>query len=499
MEPNEALKKPWTVCVGSDRLSTMLRAEYWERFRTVQAVMNFQYIRCHGLLGDELGVVRRDRWEGRERIFYNFSYLDQIFDTMLAHGVKPFVEWGFMPTALASGDDTVFWWKGNITPPKEWGAWADLVGALTTHWVERYGLDAVRTWLFEVWNEPNLTNFWKDADQEAYFTLYETTVRAIRDVDSDLRVGGPAICGGSDHWIESFLSFVQTRQVPLDFFTRHLYMAHAPSLVSPDFFYQSLAPVHSPLEELQEVRRRIDAAGFSHLPLHITEFNTSYHPQCPVHDTPLNAAYLAQLLSEVGGLVASLSYWTFSDLFEEADVPRALFHGGFGLLAREGIPKPTFHLFEFFQHLGRLVQSRSEHSLVTHTDSGVALMAWNPVLVAGAENPRVVTLTVPWPHGMALLRRRRVHDTAANPWGVWSRMGRPRFPDRQTVEFLKLASVPGIEILVQEPIGGVLTVELLLEKNEVTLVEVVPFQDESSTYWGLDDKRIDGYGTGAEA
>jgi len=493
MKTNYALRKPWTRCVGSDRLSTMLRTEYWERFRTVQAVMNFRYIRCHGLLGDELGVVRVDHWQGKERVFYNFSYLDQIFDTMLAHRVKPFVEWGFMPADLASGTDTVFWWKGNITPPREWQAWADLVQALTRHWMERYGIDEVRSWMFEVWNEPNLTNFWKDADQEAYFTLYETTVQAIKEVDDELKVGGPAICGGSDHWIESFLGFVQTRSLPLDFFSRHLYTAHSPTLVTPELYYQSLADPVSPLEELREVRRRIDAAGFANRPLHITEFNTSYHPQCPVHDTPLNAAYLARLLSEAGDIVETLSYWTFCDLFEEADVPRAFFHGGFGLLARDGIPKPTFHLFEFFQRLGTVVHSRTDHSLVTWTEGGAALVAWNPVLNDSPDPQLSVEVSLPWTRGRALVRRRRVHDGAANPWGLWNQLGRPRFPDRATVDFLRLASVPQVDVWLLAPVEGCLPLTLVLEKNEITLLEIAPFRDESPTYWGLDDGLIDGY------
>lgn len=473
----------------------MLRTEYWERFRTVQAVMNFSYIRCHGLLGDELGVLRIDEVDGKKRVFFNFAYLDQIFDTMLAHRVRPFIEWGFMPQALASGPETVFWWKGNITPPSDWGLWADLVSTLTRHWIERYGLDEVRQWLFEVWNEPNLTQFWKGADQAAYFRLYETTVKAVKAVDPGLRVGGPAICGGSDHWIEEFLSFVRLNQLPLDFFSRHLYTGQPPKQRTPELFYQSLSPPETPGQELREVRKRIDAAGFPDLDLHITEFNTSYHPLCPVHDTPLNAAHLARLLSEAGDTVESLSYWTFADLFEEADVPRAFFHGGFGLLAREGIPKPTFHLFAFFQRLGDRLVERTERYLVTARDDGLAIAAWNPVQTASSFPPERLSISVPWAGGAASVRRSRVHEAVGNPWATWVSLGRPRFPSRSTVEFLRAAAQPAVETAVIEPRAGRLELSFTLERNEVTLLEIAPFVDESSTYWGLDDGLIDGYST----
>jgi xylan 1,4-beta-xylosidase len=487
-------KKPWTRCIGSERMVTMLRKEYWERFDEVQAVMGYEFIRCHGLLCDDLGLVRIDDWEGHKRVFYNFSYVDQVFDTMREHAVRPFVELGFMPSALASGDKSVFWWKGNITPPSDWALWSELIGALFAHWVERYGVEEVRLWPVEVWNEPNQEHFWQDASKENYFRLYEASVKAIKAVDERIRVGGPAICGGSDHWIEDFLSFVRERELPLDFFSRHLYAGLPPTLRSPELFYQNLVDPSVPVSELRSVRERIDKAGFPGLELHITEFNTSYNPLCPVHDTPLNAAYLARILSESGDLVKTLSYWTFCDLFEECDVPRSAFHGGFGLLARYGIPKPTFHLFVFFQRMGDRVLYRDECCLATlRSNCSIAIVAWNPVMEPGAKAARPVTLSLPWQGGPALAKRNRVHERAGNPWGVWKALGRPRFPDSETVDYLRSAATPQIETTVIEDKGGSLELDFSLERNEVTLIELSPFVDESSGYLGLDDSRIDGY------
>lgn len=492
MKTTSNFRKPWLSCVGSDRVSTMLRQEYWERFRQVRKSLPFEFIRCHGLLGDDLGVVRVDEIDGVRRTFYNFSYLDQIFDTMLEHQVRPFLELGFMPEALASGNDTVFWWKGNITPPRQMSQWQDLLRALLAHWFERYGADEVRRWPIEVWNEPNLTQFWKDADQKAYFDLYEASVLAIKAFDPQLKVGGPAICGGSDHWIDDFLGFVKQKKLPLDFFTRHLYSGLTPTYRNPEVMYQYLAPPEKPVEELRQVRARIDAAGFGHLELHITEFNTSYHPMCPVHDTAFNAAHLARLLSEAGGVTETMSFWTFCDLFEETDVPRAFFHGGFGLLGREGVPKPTFHLFAFFAALGQRILERTANRLVTERSDSIALVAWNPVSTQAVGKTRQ-TINVPWSRGPVLVRRRRVHETAANPRALWVTLGRPRFPDRATVEVLKQAAVPAVEAFVLTSEAGRFRLELNLEPNEVTLVELYPFEDQTPDYPGNDDSKIDGY------
>ena len=304
------LKKNWNLCVGSERMVTMLRSEYWERFDEVQSVLQFKFIRCHGLLCDDMGILRFDEWNGKKRVFYNFTYLDQVFDTMREHGCRPFLELGFMPTALASGTNSVFWWEGNVTPPSDWSLWSDLLDAVFSHLIERYGAQELRLWPVEVWNEPNLEKFWQDANKENYFRLYEVSVKTIKAIDERIRVGGPAICGGSDHWIEDFLSFVHDKDLPLDFFSRHLYSGLTPTLQSPDVLYQYLSKPSRLIEDLRSVRERIDKAGFAGLELYITEFNTSYHPLCPVHDTPLNAAYLARILSESGDFADMLSYWT---------------------------------------------------------------------------------------------------------------------------------------------------------------------------------------------
>jgi xylan 1,4-beta-xylosidase len=499
----QVFTKPWALCVGSDRLSTMLRGEYWERFRTLQEVMQVPYIRCHGLLCDELGVARRHEWEGRQILSFNFTYLDQIFDTMLQHRVRPFIEWGFMPEALASGGTTVFWWKGNITPPKAWEEWADLVTALTKHWIDRYGIEEVRRWPFEIWNEPNLDIFWQDADQAAYFRLYEVTVRAVKAIDQGIQVGGPAICGGQDHWIDEFLDFVKGRGLPLDFFSRHLYAGQSPTRVTPELFYQTLSQPHEPIQELREVRARIDRNGFAGLPLHITEFNTSYNPTCPVHDTPYNAAYLARLLSESGPYVDSLSYWTFCDIFEETDLGQSLFYGGFGMIARHGILKPTFHLFAFFNRMGETILHRDENCLATRRGDGtVAIIAWNPRQTADtAQDERPLTVSFPWTEGPALALRKRVNERWGNPWGLWRTMGRPKNPGKAVVDFLKIAAVPRVDSAVIAPSGGKLIIEMTLARNEITLVECSPFVDESGDYLGLDDALIDGYSgeTGTKA
>jgi xylan 1,4-beta-xylosidase len=145
-------------CIGAGRANEGLRADWQQQLRLTKQECGFKYIRMHGLLTDDMGVYQEDQ-KGNPK--YNFQYIDVLYDFLLEIGMKPFVELGFMPSALASGDQTIFWWKGNVSPPKDYQKWEDLIRNLVEHFTERYGADEVKTWYFEVWNEPNLSpGFW---------------------------------------------------------------------------------------------------------------------------------------------------------------------------------------------------------------------------------------------------------------------------------------------------------------------------------------------------
>ncbi|MBU9712968.1 GH39 family glycosyl hydrolase [Evansella tamaricis] len=489
-------KKNWKFCIGTGRLGLALQKEYIEHLKEVQEKINFDYIRGHGLLHDDVGIYREIELEdGSTEAFYNFTYIDRIFDMYLDMGIRPFIEFGFMPKLLASGDQTVFAWKGNVTPPQDYDKWYDLIQAVVSHFIERYGLEEVLKWPFEVWNEPNLTNFWKDADKEEYFKLYKVTSIAVKDVHPDLQVGGPAICGGADEWITDFLNFCENESAPVDFVSRHAYTTAKPHKVTPEYYYQELFENDYMLKELKTVRELINASPFPDLPFHITEYNTSYSPINPIHDTTLNAAYLARILSEAGDYVDSFSYWTFSDVFEEADVPKSQFHGGFGLIGLNGIYKPTFHLFSFFNQLGVEQLHRDDNILVTRREDGsLAIAVWNMVLEKGDGFEKHFELDLPIQNNKdVFIKRQTIDENNGNPWKVWKQMGRPRFPKKDQIETLKEVAKPRIRTERTSTKNGRVKLTFTLTKNEVCLIEVNPINDETKSYIGLDDSQIPSY------
>ncbi|MFC4616606.1 xylan 1,4-beta-xylosidase [Cellulomonas algicola] len=502
--PLGPLPEAWRHCVGTGRLNLALRADYRESLAMVQRDIGFRHIRGHGLLSDDMGVLRPWSIGDRSGRRHSFTYVDQVHDAFLSLGIRPFVELGFMPSVLASGDDTVFWWKGNITPPSSWSDWTDLVTALVRHLVDRYGIDEVRQWPIEVWNEPNLVQFWKDADQDAYLRLYEVTARAIKDVDASLQVGGPAISPGADDWWQPFADFVTGRDVPCDFLSVHAY-ASGPAQHVPFGSYQTLKPPQDLLDQFATPRRLLAGHPLADLPVHVTEFNTSYCPDNPIHDTAYNAAYLAPVMVGGGDHVDSFSYWTFCDVFEEAWIPTSFFHGGFGLLTHRQVPKPTYHLFAFLARMGRHVLARGDDHLVCVDDEGrVTVLAWQPVGGtdgAPAHERHELRLSVPVGVGAggdadgvvggpatAFVVRERVNEHEGNAFAAWRELGRPFSPTERQVDVLRDLARPSSAHAAYPVVDGRVSLDLSLARHEVTFVEVTPVAE--TFHEGLDDRRL---------
>ncbi|KQN79031.1 glycoside hydrolase [Duganella sp. Leaf61] len=340
------LPATFNFAVGAGRANEGLRADWQQQLAEIKRDAGFKYIRMHGLLTDDMGVYRIDA-QGKEH--YNFQYIDALYDYLLSIKVKPFVELGFMPSQMASGDKTIFWWRGNVTPPKSYEAWERLVKALTAHWTERYGADEVASWYFEVWNEPNLDGFWAGT-QDEYFKLYAHAARAIKSVDARYRVGGPATAGAA--WIPETIAYADKNKVPLDFVSTHTYGVGQGFLDEYGTTGTVLLKDDGGISnDVLRNRQEIGASAMPKLELHYTEWSSSYTPSDPSHDSYHQAAYILQKLKQVGTAAQSMSYWVFTDIFEEAGPRIEAFHGGFGLMNTQGIKKPAYFAYQFLNQL----------------------------------------------------------------------------------------------------------------------------------------------------
>lgn len=440
--------------VGAGRAEEGLRADWQEQLATVQSEIGFHYLRMHGLLCDEMGVYTEDKQGNPE---FNFQYVDSLYDALLRMHIRPFVELGFMPSKLASGNTTVFWWKGNTSLPKDPAKWAMLIRALLAHWKERYGEDEITQWYYEVWNEPDIRGFWPHTLEE-YFALYKTTSEAIRAECAKCRIGGPAsaIPYAAE---EAFEKWIIANPEPVDFIAVHAYGVNqgfldedgsAGTIIDPDPDSVSGRMRHS--------RELMNATPLRNLELHFTEWSSAYTPTDYMHDQYHQASFILDKVRRATPYVDSMSYWTFTDIFEENGPRFTPFHGGFGMLNLEGIKKPSFHAFKFLSRLGgEDVETNDNQSWVTKSkDGSIEALVWDysPVVpptgktdqvfykkeLPPVEKGQLTLVLANVPNGTYKVSIYQIGYKQNDPFTAYVEMGSPRQLTRAQVDALKKVS-----------------------------------------------------------
>ena len=444
----------WETTFGSGRAILSLRQSWRDDLRAVRSATGLRYIRFHGIFDDETGIVSPD---GR----FNFSYIDQIYDGLLELGVRPFVELSFMPRALAASDKPhAFWYKPLPNPPRDYARWADLVSAFTRHLIQRYGSTEVEAWYFEVWNEPNI-DFWTGEPKQAtYFELYDSAARAIKSVDAKLRVGGPATAQAA--WIPAFIEHCVRERVPVDFVSTHVYGNDS----SEDVFgtHEKIPRRDMVARAVRKVNDEVRRSARSELEIIWSEYNATYLNDPNITDSAFMGPWLANHIRESAGLAGMMSYWCFSDVFEEQGVVKKPFYGGYGLIAAGNIPKAAYNAFALLHELGdRRIQLNSENALATRrADGSLAVAIWNYAEPGEHAPDRTFHIAAA---GAKTMRIREVGPDSGSAIEKWQAIGAPDFPNREEQRILR-------EAARMKPARNVAGGAVTLKPQTLALVEI---------------------------
>ena len=474
----------WQDCVGSGHAGLLLRKANQDQMRLVHDETGFKYIRFHGIFTEYTDAYR----EIDGRPYYNFDRVNQVYRAVLQAGFKPMIEVSFMPNDLASTDQTIFYWKGNVSPPRDWGKWSDFITAFVQNLEANFGRKEVESWRFEVWNEPNLDGFWVKADQQAYFRLYDTTVKAIRAVNPALKVGGPATAGAA--WVPEFLAHAEANDVPVDFIATHTYGVAGGFLDEKGQGDNKLVPDRDAvIGDIRKVRGEIEASSRPGLPLYITEWSTSYNPRDPIHDAYLSAPFILNKLKGTEKDAQSMSYWVYSDLFEEPGPPPTPFHGGFGLVNREGIRKSAFFAYKYLNALGsQELRNNDAESWLTRKGDDFIGVIWNYTIPDQKESNRPYFTKIhpaeklaPVELNLSSLKsgryRLRIYRTgykANDPYTRYMEWGRPDSLTPEQIAILQglTRDAPELDRNVSIGADGSLRRDIPLRTNDVLLVKI---------------------------
>ena len=501
----ETLNMPWRNCISVGRAHNLLRADCLEHLEKAQQVMGYSYCRFHAIFDDDMAVVVRN---ADSTLTFQWHQVDKVYDALLKMGIRPFVEINPMPKALASGTQTMFGYKMNVTPPRSYPEWSYFMSEFAKHLIQRYGQDEVRKWYFEVWNEANLNAFFS-GDQAEYFKLYETTAFALKKVDEKLRVGGPATSSGK--WVTDMINYCTTNSVPLDFVSTHLYAQDEPNIYpdrvgSPyligDFFAAQVKQVE------QEVKNSLRPD----LELHYTEWNTQSAKNTAsitwsdniYVDNLYGASFVVRNCLELDKSVSSLAYWVVSDIFDEGAIPHSPFSCTYGMMTIHGIPKATFNAFALLRKMNGNILDVTKNEIpatktkgkiktpiapvvkVSENGTGayavnnlgiIKIILWNQNFVEVEVNPTWIgSIQIPF------LDTSKDYVTASStigagygsPWETWQQIGAPQNPTNFQLELLKAHSIPYFNIEKLTQTDGKISLNFTLAPGEVKYIEISP-------------------------
>lgn len=513
--PAQPLPHTWSVGTCAGRANEGLRASWAEQLRTVKEHCGFEYLRMHGLFDDDM-CIYFERKDGSA--VYNWQYVDDVYDRMLEIGVRPFVELSFFPKGIdRDGGKEQMWYRNRVSfDAAKMPKWGALVKAFAEHCIERYGIDEVRRWYFEVWNEPNLDFGFFDGTKSDYFLLYEVTAKALKSVDVQLRVGGPATSNfiadrrhegeRTDNsksvfypqeevnkqqwkgiWIEEFIDYCHRRQLPIDFISCHAYPTDYALDPVTKHGRDAIRYVHSLRDDLRWARDIIRQSPYPNAELHITEWSTSPNSRDLMHDLLPPAAYIVKANLENAGGAGSIMYWTFTDIFEEKGGGEEIFHGGFGMINFQGIVKPSFHAYRMLNQLGDQQLYNTDPLVVTRDSrSGrITALAYNYPAEFEMRVPSIrdagnymqasakdidLKLTGLQPNQTFIIETLdKDHGFA---YDEWLRLGRPHSPTRQQTQLLRDSAWDTDTEIIRADANGCLTLKRTLQPWSLMLVKM---------------------------
>ncbi|MCC5847649.1 MAG: hypothetical protein JJU29_06085 [Verrucomicrobia bacterium] len=484
------LTHAWKGCICQGTATEILRADVQDHLRFLQKELGYKAIRFHASYHDDLGVVER---AADGTLVFNWALLDKVYDVLVELGFDPIVELNPMPACIASGDNTFFFYKMNVTPPKLMSEWEELVTATVCHFIERYGMNRVRRWKFEVWNEPNLNGQFWTGTQEEYFELYAASARAVKGVHPDLEIGGPAAAGGE--MVLPFALWCREHGAPIDFFTYHNY----PMGEYGVYAWRKDSP-HAPgmffADEFKNTRVAVTEAGFGDIPHIITEWNIQHcghngKAKWVGGDDVVRLFGCAAVLHHnlhTEPHVDVLGYWTASDVMHEARVTHRRYDNRnqyYGLLNLAGEPKPAFHAFSF---LNRLNGPRYDIPcpdkpaladwIITDETVTTRALLWNFHMPEMETETWTGAVELPLPERLKEARQVRlatalVTEGEGSAWETWKALGSPASLSRIDEEALRAAATPRHRSRYVEVIDGKARLDFTLRRDEVLFVEAL--------------------------
>ncbi len=447
-QPTTPFRHSWAGLGNVDQFRWFIRHDMIDQLRLAHEEIGLRHVRAVGMMCDELRTYTIDprSWRDEHRSPRpNWQIVDRCIEALLSIGVKPMITTCFTPESMASGSATVFSTRSNVTPPKDLSAWTDLVHETIEHLTEQFGGEELRSWYFEVWNEPNLDGFWAGT-QSQWFELWKRAFAAIKSVDANYRVGGPSTARGE--WLSEAIEYGRKNDCEPDYIITHCY--------NNDSAHGALSPFDGPQSDrintspnflsgvARGTRKLLEDMDYRG-EVHWNEWGRSWFPADDERERANEAAFVVKTMAEVSQEADYFAYWNLSDIYDQVGYGAEEFFGGYGMLSHHALRKPAW---QAHQALERLSEERYDldtsdfpdcsGAIATRGDNAwqVLLYSFKPEDQTDSNLPSPQLLIEP-PSGSGEAWVYELSESENEIVAEWEALGSPPYLSRSQLEVLQ--------------------------------------------------------------
>lgn len=352
----EPMKQCWKSLVNIGSAADILKTDIQSHILILSKYINFHYARFWNPFSEELLLDTNNEQDN-----YNFLRFDQVIDTLLSNGLKPFIVFEPKLERINKNIDTVIVKAKHENVIENICSWKSIINATIQHIALKYGIEEMEQWKFELPYEGyQLKN--KPA-KEGYLQLYKTLSDAISEYTNIPLLGGPTLPADAEDILEELLERMKETQ-------------YRPGFISMmSFAYDTYGEIHKYscrstdedylLNSIKKFQHVLEQKGFGEIPIYVTEWNQTIVDRNYLNDSCYRGAYIVKNLIQVNSYISMIGYFSGTDLRTEYFDSKDILQGGNGLLSRDGIFKPAGFAFELMNGLGKYKIGTGENFLIT--------------------------------------------------------------------------------------------------------------------------------------
>jgi len=481
-DPATNFSHTWSGLGNVDQFRWLVRADLRQLLAQARDELGLRHVPACAMYSPELRVWTHALPDWRKPAAQrtkgpNWQIVDYCIEGLIELGLKPIYSTCFTPQDFTDAPATCWPDRNAISLPRDLGQWEDFVAGGIRHHIERFGVEEVRSWYFECWNEPNLNGFF-NGTQDEFFKLWSATWRAIKSVDASLRIGGPSTARGE--WFDAFLDWTKADGTPPDYLISHVYNNDSESV--------PLSPFDGPASDrvkdsphfiggvIRGLRKELDRRGWKG-EVHWNEWGRSWFPHDPRKESVLEAAFVVKTMAEVSQDADYFAYWCLSDIYDQVGYQAAEFEGNYGLASLHGLRKPAWKAHVLLNRLGteRHAVTGGDalvNAIATRSATGLQVLvyAYPESIAAEAQN---LTCSVTLPAEMRSVRLVRIGEVENSVVAAWRALGSPAYPTAAQFAELKAKDrLDEIDLpLSPANTDGVRTVRFPLERPGIALLQ----------------------------